>query len=49
MPWWLGGWWVFPLLCLGMMALCVLAALRGGFCGMGHRDSHGGSGKGRDT
>src|SRR3989304_4136112 len=36
MPWWWGGWWVFPLLCLGMMVFCFLVARRGGCCGVEH-------------
>jgi len=39
MPGWPAGWWVLPLLCLGMMAFCLLTARRGGCCGMEHRDS----------
>lgn len=45
MPWFSDGWWALLLLCLGMMALCALAARRGGGCGMGHRDSHSNSEK----
>ena len=44
--WWSGGWWVLlPLLCVGMMALCLLAGRLRGCCGMGHRDAYGSSEK----
>lgn len=43
MAWWWEGWWALPLLCLGMMALCLWAARRGRCCGMGHRGSQGSS------
>lgn len=43
--WWSGGWWVLPLLCLGMMALCLLAGRLRGCCGMEYRDAHGSSEK----
>lgn len=44
----MGEWWILPLLCFGMMALCFVARGRASCCRMGRGGSHGNSAKRED-